>query len=141
MGGGGSVGRSGRCGDARGEALAARNGSNARGATGEGECGGDTGGCGCTAEDKIRRGGKCDREGSSPSRIAPSGPPCVGWAGLWVRCSVTEEKLERKLASSPEPVREVDEEATELRSEVVTPPIGKEAGKAPLSASTAAVFG
>jgi hypothetical protein len=54
---------------------------------------------------------------------------------------VPEEKLERKLASSPEPVRELDEEAIELRSEVVTPPIGKEAGKAPLSASTAAVFG
>ena len=139
VGGGGSVGRSDRCGDARGEARAARNGSNARGATGEGEGGGD-GGAGCTAEDEVRREGTCGGEGSSPARLAPSGPPCVGWAGLKVRCSATEEKL----ASSPAPVREVDEEASELRTEVgggLTLPIGKEAGEALPSASTAADLG
>eukprot|EP00964_Phaeocystis_antarctica_P015031 scaffold8291_cov64-Phaeocystis_antarctica.AAC.9 len=87
------------------------------------------------------------RGGSSLVRLAPSGVPCVGEVGLWVRCSAKEDKL----ASSSAPVRAdslvepssdcADDEATDHSTDCgggLALRIGKEAGEARPSASTAA---
>ena len=86
----------------------------------------------------MRPGGKL---AGSPRAL---GPAVCGLGGA--EGAVLCDGGERKLASSPAPVREVDEEASdeeasELRTEVgggLTLPIGKEVGEAPPPASTGA---